>query len=245
MNEKPNEKNKIQTKKKKRKSSIKQEENQLDKLITKLQHTQLTVNPCEFYGNSIPLGSFCFSISFILYGLYECKIHATEDKILYTTILLFGGIGQITAGIFEYIKMRTIICTIYLMYGLYFLSFFFANYYKSIVFNDDCKKVYFATWAFLTFPICIITYKTNFFYCIQNLTITAFCVIKCIGIASDKKEFRDIIPGILELVSGFVSLYICFGQLLNEHYRFKLFPSSPFFKDNEIDYEYRKNNITN
>ena len=210
-------------------------ENLLDNLLLKIRHTTLEVNQLDYYANSIPLGSFCFAISFILYGFYECKVHKKEDRILYTTILLFGGVGQITAGIFEYIKCRTYLCTLYITYGLYFLSFFMGKYYQNSYFNINCQKIFYGTWACLTFPIYIISFKSNIFYSIQNLTSVAYFVVKCIGVCRDIDILKGIISGILELISGFCSLYICFGQILNEHFRFQIFPPIPFKKENDID----------
>ena len=75
-------------------------------LIKKLKTTRVIVNGADYFTNTIQLGAFCYAISFILYGFYECKIHKNEDNFLYIVIFLFGGIGQLTAGVFEFIKSR-------------------------------------------------------------------------------------------------------------------------------------------
>ena len=211
-----------------------EKENKMN-ILQKIQHTQLLANQLDYYANSIPLGSFSFAISFILYGFHECKIHKQDDLLLYTTILLFGGIGQITTGIFEYIKSRTFPSALYFTYGLYFLSFFFAKYSEYKIFNDNNQKIFYGSWACLTIPIYIASFKTNFFLSIQNLSTTVFFIIKCIGVCYNLSIFKEIIAGILELIAGFTSLYICFGQILNEHYKFQLFPAVPFIKKNDFD----------
>ena len=62
-----------------------------------------------------------------------------------------------------------------------------------------------------------------------------FFLIKCIGICYDITALKEIVSGILELIAGFSSLYICFGQIINEYFKFRLFPAIPFTKYNEID----------
>ena len=99
-------------------------DDQIDKLLAKLEKSPLMVNRLDYYGNSIPLGAFCFAISFVLYGFYECKVFSKPDSFIYTILLIFGGIGQLTAGVFEYIKARTFPTVVYLLFGLYFISFF-------------------------------------------------------------------------------------------------------------------------
>ena len=46
---------------------------------------------------------------------------------------------------------------------------------------------------------------------------------------------NGLISGILELVTGFVSLYICFNQIINATLRFQAMPSLPFSNENDID----------
>ena len=110
-------------------------ENKMDNLLTKIQKSILMVEEKDDLANSIPLGAFCFAISFILNGFHDCKIHENEDPLLYSTILLFGGVGQITTGIFEYIKSRTFPSALYFTYGLYFLSLYLGKlFYHSLLF---------------------------------------------------------------------------------------------------------------
>ena len=230
-------KNQLKTNENKQEDS----DNKTDYILSKLQHTNLVVNQLDYYANSIPLGSFCFAISFILNGLFECQIHRKDDQLLYLTIFMFGGVGQITTGILEYIKSRTFPSALYLTYGLYFLSYFFAKLSGDVIFTDKNQAIFYGSWACLSFPIYIGSFKTNIFLSIQNLAAIGFFVIKCIGVSCNVNALKEIVAGILELVAGFSSLYICFGQILNEHFRFQLFPSIPFMKENYID-NYRENN---
>ena len=68
-------------------------ENKLYKdLLNKIKNEPIIVNRLDYYPNSIPLGSFCFAVSFILYGFYETKIQKNEDNFLYIVIFFFGVI---------------------------------------------------------------------------------------------------------------------------------------------------------
>lgn len=208
---------------------------QIDSLLNKIEKTPFIVNRLDYYGNSIPLGAFCFAVSFVLYGFYECKVFAQLDTFTFLVLLLFGGIGQITAGIFEFIKSRTFPTVVYLLYGLYFISFFFCVYYQENYFNQDCKKIFFGSWAGLSFPLLIGSLKTNIVYVLQNFSICAFFIIRCIGECKGWNVLNTTVSGILELVTGFSSLYLCFSQVLNEHFRCTILPAFPLQKDNEID----------
>jgi hypothetical protein len=55
---------------------------QIDSFLEKFQNTPLIVNRLDYYGNSIPLGAFCFAVSFVLYGFYECKVFSKPDTFI-------------------------------------------------------------------------------------------------------------------------------------------------------------------
>ena len=209
---------------------------QIDNLLNKLETSPLLVNRLDYYGNSIPLGAFCFGVSFILYGFFECKVFSKPDQFTFIILLLFGGIGQITAGLFEFIKSRTYPTVVYLLYGLYFISFFLCYYYEDDIFSrGDCKKIFYGTWAGLSLPLVIASFQSNMVYLLQNLAIFAFFIIRCIGECKNWDVLNGMVSGILELVSGFLSLYLSFSQILNEHFRCTILPAFPLKRDNEID----------
>ena len=91
------------------------------RLFDKMGREYITCNSLDYFGNAIPLGSFCYAIAFIIYGFYRCKVYKVNDTFLWSIILLFGGIGQCTAGFLEYCKGRSFPHALYLTYGFYCL----------------------------------------------------------------------------------------------------------------------------
>lgn len=220
-------------------SPIIKSEPQIDYLLNKLKNNLIEVNPLDYYGNSIPLGATCYAISFILYGFYESTIYSKPDKFTYFVLLFFGGLGQITAGVFEYIKSRTFPSVLYLLYGIYFISFFFLILKYSKDNNgttfEDSKKIFFGTWAGLAIPVLIGSFRTNVIYVVQNLSAVGFFVVKCIGECIDSKVCKGKIAGILELITGFFSIYLSFTQIINQHWKKNILPTIKLKLENEID----------
>ena len=219
------------------------DDDQLENFLNKVNKTNLLINRLDYYGNSIPLGAFCYAVGFVLYGFYECKVFKLLDTFTFSALLLFGGVGQVTAGIFEFIKSRTFPTIVYLVYGLYFISFFFLYYYKAQFFHiQDYIRLFYGTWAGLSFPLIIGSFQTNFIYLLQNVSACAFFIIRCIGECKNWESLNTTVSGILELITGFLSLYLCFSQVLNEHYRRTILPTFQLKKDNEIDDNKIENN---
>ena len=216
----------------------------IKRLVNRFQYTAIIVNRLDYYANAIPLGAFCNAIAFILYGFHRCKVLSNNDSFLWGMILLFGGVGQATAGFFEFLKGRSFPATLYLTYGFYCLSHY-ATYIIPLDFKDiaiiginheKCSLAFFyGAWFFIFFPIFICSLKTNIFFLLQTLCALLFFLFRWIGEVAEKDCTRKNLAGILETIAGFVSLYICINQLVNEQYRRQVLPSIPLVKDNEID----------
>ena len=217
---------------------------EIKRLTHRLGYTVIMVNRLDYYGNAIPLGAFCNAIAFILYGFHRTKVFENTDTFLWGIILLFGGLGQVTAGLLEFIKGRTFTTTLYLSYGFYCLShysFFIMPmkfYYYNVLginFNEPSLCAFYGAWMMISLPITISSIRTNLFFVLQCLATTAFFVLRCFGEGFLRYGLMRYSAGILQAIAGFISLYICINQLINEAFRFQLLPSIPFQPDNEID----------
>ena len=214
------------------------------RLIKKLGYTLLVVNRLDYYGNTIPLGAFCNAVAFILYGFQRCTVFSNKDSFLWGIILLFGGLGQITAGLLEFIKGRAFSTMVYLSYGFYCISHYFFyiiplkfGKYNIFGINFDEKSLcgFYGSWMIISIPITVSSIKINLFYVLQCLCTTAFFVMRCFGEGFLRYGLMRHSAGIIQVIAGFISLYICINQLINESFRYQLLPSIPFQPDNEID----------
>ena len=215
-------------------------------LCMKFGYTGIIVNRLDYYANAIPLGAFCNSIAFILYGFQRCGVFKTYDTFLWGVVLLFGGIGQITAGLFEFLKGRSFPTTLYLTYGFYCLTHFTA-YFIPLKFKDygiiginnekNSLALFFGAWFIISLPIVICSIKTNLLFLIQSACTVLFFFFRWVGEVADNKGYslRFLVAGIFQVIAGFISLYICISQLINEQARKTLLPTIPFNPENEID----------
>lgn len=214
-------------------------------LCLKFGYTGIIVNRLDYYANAIPIGAFCNSIAFILYGFQRCGVFKDYDTFLWGVILLFGGIGQITAGLFEFLKGRSFPTTLYLTYGFYCLSHYAAYFiplqfkdYGIIGINNEKKSLalFFGAWFIISLPLVICSIRTNLLFVLQTACTVLFFFFRWVGeIVDVKPDIRNIVAGIFQLIAGFVSLYICMSQLINEQYRKNLLPTIPLYPENEID----------
>ena len=204
-------------------------------------------NRLDFYGNSIILGAICNAIAFIIYGFYRARLYKVNDTFLWSVILLFGGLGQITAGFLEYCKGRTFPCTLYLCLGFYCLSHYAyfvipshleLNYFTDMyyTYDDNSMAAFYAGWCFIAFALVIGSVRSNLLYILQVLTCFAFFLLRAIGEGCGSRPTKFHAAGILEVISGFFSLFVGISQILNNETCYRMcFPTCPMSPDNEID----------
>ena len=216
-------------------------------LFTKFGRDPWIFNRLDFFGNSIILGAICNALAFIIYGFFRCKIYKVNDTFLWSVILLFGGLGQITAGFLEYCKGRTFPCTVYLCLGFYCLTHyayyvipphFDINYNTSMYYTYDepSMAAFYAGWTFISFALLLGSIRSNLLYILQLLTCFAFFLLRAVGEGCGSLGTKRHAAGILEAISGFFSLFVGLSQIVNNETCYRMcFPTCPMSPDNEID----------
>ena len=217
------------------------------RLINKFGSEVLTWKQLDYYANAIPLGSFCFAIAFIIYGFYRAKVYRVNDTFLWSVILLFGGIGQVTAGFLEWCKGRTFPTALYLTYGFYCLShyagyiippWFYINRNTTMLYNftEDSICAFYSAWVVIAFGILLASVRTNCLYILQCMATFIFFLLRAIGEGCGSLGTKRNAAGILQAIAGFFSLLVCFSQLLNNETFYRpVFPTCPMSPYNEVD----------
>ena len=209
---------------------------EIKQLVGRLGFSLIDVNRLDYFSNTIPLGAFCNAVTFIIYGFNLCHVLDNKNNFLEGVLLIFGGLGQITTGILEFIKARAFPSFVYFTYGVFCLSLFFiqTKIFALDSANSDMSAFY-GAWMVISIPITISSIKVNFFYILQTFLTTAFFVLEVIGEGFDEKKVKENTGGIILTISGFISFYIFLTQIINEAVKFPLLPAVPIKPDNEVD----------
>lgn len=200
-----------------------------------LEKRVIYTNEIKRYGNSILIGSFCHSIAFITFGIYRTRLIEDEYTNIWSVMALFGGLGQMTAGIMELIKGREFPSFLYLLYGFYCFSHFilrisidrFGRY-------DLC--IYYIACLLLSIPIIIYSIKINLIYLLQSIVVSLYFLINSIGEGIDEYIMIEQVAGSLQIISGLLSIYLFFSQALNPHAYNCFLKTFPFDINNKIDF---------
>jgi len=214
---------------------INYEKNKILNLFNELEKRTILTNNTRKYGNSIPIGAFCNALSFIIFGIFKTGLLDDEYTNLWSVFALFGGLGQLTAGIMELIIGREFTSFIYIFYGIYC----FTHYILRIVtdrFGNFDLCIFFIAWFLLSIPTIVYSLRTNLIYLLQTVFVSFYFLFRCIGEGINEDLLIDQLSGSFQIVSGLLSLYIFLSQIINKYIVNCYINTFPFDKNNKIDF---------
>ena len=213
-------------------------ENQNKKLLEvfqELKNKVIYTNEIKKYGNSILIGSFCHSIAFITFGIYKSRLIQDEYTNNWSVMALFGGLGQMTAGIMELIKGREFPSFLYLFYGFYCFSHFILRTTIDRFGRFDLC-IYYIACLLLSIPLIIYSIKINLIYLLQSIIVSLYFFFNSIGEGIDEYILIEQVAGSLQIISGLLSIYLFFSQALNPNAYNCFIRTFPFEINNKIDF---------
>lgn len=220
------------------KGKIRQIEEQ-DKIINYIKETQFIIDS-KTYSNSIIIGSFCYAITFISFGIFKSRIVSDEYTNIWSVLATYGGLGQITAGILELNKKRQFTSFLYIIYGIYCLTHYLLRILTDR-FGEYDLCMFFLAFFLLSVPAIIFSIKINLFFLLQTSLGSLYFLMRCIGEGIFEDILIEQVSGSIQIASGVCSFYIFIYQIYNS-FDFRIcLPIIPFDVNNGIDFIIQKN----
>ena len=220
------------------KGKIRQIEEQ-DKIFNYIKETQFVIDS-KTYSNSIIIGSFCYAISFISFGIFKSRIVSDEYTNIWSVLATYGGLGQITAGILELNKKRQFTSFLYIIYGIYCLTHYLLRILTDR-FGEYDLCMFFLAFFLLSVPAIIFSIKINLFFLLQTSLGSLYFLMRCIGEGIFEDILIEQVSGSIQIASGVCSFYIFIYQIYNS-FDFRIcLPIIPFDVNNGIDFIIQKN----
>ena len=220
------------------KGKIRQIEEQ-DKIFNYIKETQFVIDS-KTYSNSIIIGSFCYAITFISFGIFKSRIVSDEYTNTWSVLATYGGLGQITAGILELNKKRQFTSFLYIIYGIYCLTHYLLRILTDR-FGEYDLCMFFLAFFLLSVPAIIFSIKINLFFLLQTSLGSLYFLMRCIGEGIFEDILSEQVSGSIQIASGVCSFYIFIYQIYNS-FDFRIcLPIIPFDVNNGIDFIIQKN----
>ena len=203
-----------------------------ERILSYIKDSQF-INDTKYYSNSIIIGSFCYAISFVSFGIFKTRIISDEYTNIWSCLATYGGIGQLTAGFLELNKRREFTSFLYLIYGLYCLTHYLLRILTDR-FGEYDLCMFFLSFFFISLPCILFSLKINLFFLIQTASGSLYFLLRGIGEGVVEDVLSEQISGAMLIVSGVCSFYIFVSQMFNLFEK-RHIPTFPFDINNNVD----------
>ena len=103
-------------------------------------------------------------------------------------------------------------------------------------FTENSICAFYCGWVVISFAILLASVRTNLLFILQCIATFIFFLLRAIGEGCGSLGTKRNAAGILQAIAGFLSLLICFSQLLNNETFYRpVFPTCPMSPYNEVD----------
>lgn len=186
--------------------------------------------------NPSPVGLLGFAIVSWLAGVL--KVHHAmygdalpiNDGILASIAIFLGGVAQIFAGLLQFPKNNTHSATVFLVFGLHWLSVGFMNAVRlNGAFPGEThslsEMVYYAALTAATIVLWVPSLRMNSVLCVTLASV--ICVFTMDAVAAYGVPAAEGIAGALACVAATLAFYMCLVDVVNEAWGRPLLPIFP------------------
>ena len=205
-----------------------------EKILNYIKESQYIIDT-DHYSNSIIIGSFCYAMAFVSFGIYKSRIISDEYTNIWTCLATYGGLGQLTAGFLELNKKREFTSFLYLIYGTYCLTHYLLRILTDR-FGEYDLCMFFLAFLLISLPCVVFSLKINLFFLIQTISGSLYFLMRGIGEGVVEDILSEQVSGVLQIISGVCSFYIFLSQMFNMFNNNKCIPTFPFDINNNVDF---------
>jgi uncharacterized protein len=177
-----------------------------------------------------PLGLAAFALTTFVLSVYNAKLIGTGETVVLGLALAYGGIAQLLAGMWEFVKGNTFGAVAFSSYGAFWLSFWYLlNHVPTDTAGRDLDHglaVYLLAWGIFTTYMFVASLRTSgavaavFFF--LALTFIALSIGDWITSESWGK-----LGGWLGLITALLAWYASFAAVTNFTYKRTVLPTWP------------------
>ncbi len=182
-----------------------------------------------------PLGLACFALTTFVLSMFNAGLVAeTGEPIVYGLALMYGGIAQILAGMWEFRTGNTFGAVAFVSYGAFWLSFWaYRHFYREGVVAAggrenalDAAALFLFAWGIFTLYMLVASLRTNaaLVAVFTLLTITFFLL--AFGNSSDSENLRKA-GGYTGLATAAGAWYASFAGVTNATFGRTVLPLWP------------------
>ena len=200
-------------------------------VLTKGPSTQ-TVSPTSFgaqIADPAPLGLAAFALTTFMLSTFNAGLLPKSAEVAILGVALFyGGITQLFAGMWEFVKGNTFGALAFSSYGAFWMSLWYLIVHSGLTKSDAAQGVgiFLLAWTIFTVYMTVVTARiSGLLFSLFTILLVTF-VILTVGAFANAPGITQI-GGWLGLVTAFVAWYASFAGVLNNTAKSVVLPTWP------------------
>jgi succinate-acetate transporter protein len=180
----------------------------------------------------VPVGLAGFGLTTFMLSLIESGIiDKSAMPIVFGSALAYGGLLQLLAGMWAFVRNNTFAAVALGSYGAFWISFWALNafYMKSVPANEqnDALALFLISWGIFSFYMWLVSFRVNLAVMLVLLMLWPAYLLIGIGTASDSATVVHI-GGIFGIAAALLAWYVSFADTLHATVGRRLLPLVPF-----------------
>ena len=175
------------------------------------------------YADPAPLGLAAFGLTTIMLSSANAGLwHGAGAGAAIPTALFYGGLTQLLAGMWEFMRGNTVGATAFSSFGAFWLTVWYGITSKS--FGPGSLGVFFLCYGLATFVLWVASIKHNLHLTLLFLALTITFIFLSYGNWAGGHSGAVKVGGWTGLVTAVIALYIAAKTLINESWEMTILP---------------------
>jgi succinate-acetate transporter protein len=189
--------------------------------------------PAPSFGSQIadpaPLGLACFALTTFMLSTFNAGILPKSAEVAILGVALFyGGLTQLFAGMWEFVKGNTFGALAFSSYGAFWMSLWYLIVHAHLAKPDAANGVgiFLLAWTIFTVYMTIVTMRiSGLLFTLFAVLLVTFVFLTVGNFAANPSIIH--IGGYLGLLTAFIAWYASFAGVLNGTAKKVILPTWP------------------
>lgn len=177
-----------------------------------------------------PLGLAGFAMTTFVLSLVNAGVISGGDiNVVLPLALMYGGIAQLLAGMWEFMRNNTFGAVAFTSYGAFWISFYFlaTKFLKGA--PSDAVAIFLLAWTIFTLYMMIGSFGTNGVLAVLFVVLEVTFIFLTWGAFANSSGITKV-GGYLGIVTGIIAWYASMASVVNITFGKTVFPTFPFKK---------------
>ena len=185
--------------------------------------------PAHIVADPAPLGLAAFAMTTFALSISNTNIWSAASGTAIALALVYGGVAQVLAGMWEFVRKNTFGALAFTSYGAFWISFYVlaTKFLKGA--PSDAVAIFLLAWTIFTLYMMIGSFGTNGVLAVLFVVLEVTFIFLTWGNFANSTGIVKI-GGYLGIITAIIAWYASMATVVNPTFGKTIFPTFPFKK---------------